>query len=101
MLHLHLPADHKKALLETLKGSHDKREAGLCAMEWVAYLAGEEHSDSPQCVDPVLRRFSIGLNDNLPDDLRQQLRPYLARMIGTTNEFTGINVLARNMHGKS
>jgi hypothetical protein len=68
------------------KGSHETREQGLCAMEWVAYIAGEDHSDAPVCVDPVLRRFGIGLNDRLPDDLRQRLRPYLARMIGTAND---------------
>ena len=71
----------------TLKhGSHDSPQDGLCAMEWVSYLAGEEHSDAPVCVDPPLRRFGIGMNDRLPDDLRQQLRPYLARMIGTAGD---------------
>jgi hypothetical protein len=67
-------------------GSHESPQDGLCAMEWVAYLAGEKHSDYPSCVDVALRGFAIGLNDNLPDDLRQQLRPYLARMIGTADD---------------
>ncbi|MGH9380850.1 MAG: hypothetical protein ACRD2Z_09595, partial [Thermoanaerobaculia bacterium] len=71
----------------TLKhGSHDSPQDGLCAMEWVAYLAGERHSDSPECVDPALRRFGIRLNDALPDGPRQKLRPYLARMIGTAGD---------------
>jgi hypothetical protein len=71
----------------TLKsGSHESREDGMCAMEWISYLAGEEHTDAPQCVDPVLRQFGILLNDVLPDDLRQRLRPYLARMIGTAHD---------------
>ena len=71
----------------TLKsGSHASREKGMCAMEWVAYIAGEEHSDAPKCVCPALRRFGIRLNDDLPDDLRQKLRPYLARCIGTAND---------------
>lgn len=68
------------------KGQHASPEEGWCAMELVAYLAGESHSDSPKCVDPALRRFVIGLNDHLPDDLRQQLRPYLARMIGAAED---------------
>src|SRR4029453_19226537 len=67
-------------------GSHESPQHGLCAMEWVAYLAGEKHSDYPSCVDLALRGFAIGLNDNLPDDLRQQLRPYLVRMIGTADD---------------
>jgi hypothetical protein len=31
-------------------GSHRTREDGLCVMEAVAWLAGEEHSDHPRCV---------------------------------------------------
>jgi len=53
-------------------GNHDSRSQGMCSMEWVAYIAGEEHSDAPVCVCPALRRFGIGLNDSLPDDLRQR-----------------------------
>ena len=71
---------------ELAYGSHASPEEGLCAMEFVALLAGEDHSDAPVCVDPPLRRFSIGLNDRLPDDLRQELRPYLARCIGTADD---------------
>jgi hypothetical protein len=67
-------------------GSHESPQDGLCAMEWVAYLAGEKHSAYPSCVDGALQGFAIGLNDNLPDNLRQQLRPYLARMIGTADD---------------
>src|SRR4051812_18724135 len=55
-------------------------------MEWVSHIAGEHHSDAPVCVSPVLRHFGIALNDRMPDDWRQKLRPYLARMIGTAND---------------
>jgi|SRR3954470_19879232 len=55
-------------------------------MEWVAHIAGEHHSDAPVCVPPVLRHFGIALNDWMPDDWRQKLRPYLARMIGTAGD---------------
>jgi hypothetical protein len=41
-------------------GSHESPQDGLCAMEWVAYLAGEKHSDYPSCVDLALRGFAIG-----------------------------------------
>lgn len=71
------------------KGQHASPEEGWCAMEFVAYLAGEPHSYSPKCVDVALRWFSIELNDYLPDDLRQQLRPYLPRMIGTAEDGRG------------
>jgi hypothetical protein len=37
-------------------------------------------------VDPILRRFAIALNDNLGNEDRQRLRPYLARCIGTARD---------------
>jgi hypothetical protein len=68
------------------KGPHASREAGMCAMEWVAYLANEPHTDQPACVSPVLKSFCIAFNDALPDDRRQRLRPYLTRCIGTAGD---------------
>jgi hypothetical protein len=67
-------------------GTHATPEEGRCAMEWVSYLAGEPHSDSPSCVSPVLRALCISLNDGLPDGPRQRLRPYLTRTIGTAGD---------------
>jgi hypothetical protein len=68
------------------QGSHPDGDAGRCAMEWVAYLAGEPHSDHPVCVSPVLTRFCVSLNDAMGDRERQKLRPYLARTIGTAGD---------------
>jgi hypothetical protein len=68
------------------KGAHSRATDGRCAMEWVAYLAGERHSDSPVCVSPVLKTFCISFNDALDDEQRQKLRPYLARTIGTAGD---------------
>jgi hypothetical protein len=67
-------------------GTHATPDEGRCAMEWVSYLAGEPHSDSPACVSPVLRALCISLNDDLPERPRQRLRPYLARTIGTAGD---------------
>ena len=67
-------------------GTHASPEQGRCAMEWVSYLAGEEHSDQPACVSPVLRAVCIALNDGLEHEPRQRLRPYLARTIGTAGD---------------
>lgn len=55
-------------------------------MEWVSYLAGEPHSDRPRCVSPVVWAFCTTLNDILDEVPRQQLRPYLARMISTADD---------------
>jgi hypothetical protein len=68
------------------KGSHASPEEGLCAMEWVSFIAGERHTDEPECVSPILRSFCISLNDALDDAMRQRLRPYLARCIGTAGD---------------
>jgi hypothetical protein len=68
------------------RGAHSDPRDGRCSMEWVAYIAGEEHSDHPVCVDPVLGAFGRSWNDALDDVTRQRLRPYLARMIGTAGD---------------
>ncbi len=67
-------------------GTHATPAEGRCAMEWVSYLAGEPHSDDPECISPVLRAFCMTLNDSLEDAPRQRLRPYLARTIGTSDD---------------
>jgi hypothetical protein len=66
-------------------GAHEPWEGKRCGLEWVAYLAGEHHTDRPKCVDPQIGAFMRALNDFLNDERRQQLRPYLARTIGTAD----------------
>jgi hypothetical protein len=68
------------------RGVHATPADGMCAMEWAAYVAGEPHTDQPACVSPILRSFCISLNDAWDDDMRQRLRPYLARCIGTAGD---------------
>ena len=51
-------------------GSHTDRNSGVCLMEAVAWYAGEQHSDHPDCVCPVLGEMGRGLNDALPDSKR-------------------------------
>lgn len=66
------------------RGSHKSREDGLCVMEAVAYVAGEPHSDHPECADPVITRLAIWLNDSCGDSLRQELLQGLPfRIVGT------------------
>ena len=66
-------------------GSHKTFEEGACAMEAVAWLAGEEHSDAPQCACPVITRAVTRLNDRISDaKLRTELLlPLLPRLIGS------------------
>jgi hypothetical protein len=55
----------------------------MCVMEAVAYFAGEKHSHKPQCACPALTGYMMTLNDLLPKDERQLLKPYILKLIGT------------------
>jgi hypothetical protein len=66
-----------------VKGASKDREQGVCAMQAVAWLAGEENTDAPQCACPVIAKYVIRLNDSFTDEERQLLKPYLTRIIGT------------------
>ena len=75
-------AEFESAILAS--GSHGSSFNGeACSMEWVSYLADEGFTDSPPCASPVLRRYTIRLNDRWDDEQRQTLKPYLPRMVGT------------------
>src|SRR5215217_4241238 len=58
----------------------------LCVQEYASYLAGEPHSDNPECVSTVLSAFMIEWNDALDDETRQRLRPYAVRQLGTRDD---------------
>jgi hypothetical protein len=47
---------------------------------------GEKHTAAPSCTSPVLTSFLVRLNDSLPDEARQQLKPYLPKVIGTRGD---------------
>ena len=67
-------------------GSHSSFERGHCAMEVVAWLADQGHTDAPACASDVLATYTIRLNDRWSTEQRQKLAPYLPRMIGTAND---------------
>lgn len=67
-------------------GSHKSYQQGVCAEEAVAYMAGLDITSSPACVSPVLRVFTIALNDAWDSTQRQKLKPYLVRQIGTAGD---------------
>ena len=69
---------------DLLAGGHGKNAEGqMCIMEAVAYVAGERWSDSPTCTSPILASFMRQLNDRLSDEKRQELKPFIAKMVGT------------------
>ncbi|MCY4119317.1 MAG: hypothetical protein OXG72_00140, partial [Acidobacteria bacterium] len=66
------------------RGSHDDRAEGVCLMEAVAWLAGEEHSDTPVCCSPILAAFFRSWNDGMRSDAEcAQLIEYIPLLIGT------------------
>lgn len=65
-------------------GSHRSFSQGVCAMEAVAYIAGEKFSDHPECASPVIAAFMRTWNDGLPDDERTALLlPLIPKLVGT------------------
>ena len=65
-------------------GSHPSRGDGMCAMEMVAWLAGEPHSDEPRCACPVIAALVRACNDAMGDGQRNELlRPLVPVLVGT------------------
>ena len=66
------------------RGAHDGDSGVMCAMEAVAWIAGEPWSDAPQCASPAISQFMRSWNDALPDaDRTRVLMPLLPEIIGT------------------
>jgi hypothetical protein len=72
--------------LKLSRGGHKPTDNQACLLEAVAYVAGEPWSDQPACASPVLITYGQRLNDVLPDDLRQQLIPFIPRIVGTAGD---------------
>ncbi len=66
-------------------GSHERRDDGMCAMEMVAWLAGEEHSDHPHCACPVLGAVTRAFNDSLLSDGQRErlLRRLVPKLVNS------------------
>jgi hypothetical protein len=67
------------------KGAHTSPEEGMSLLEAVAFTAGEKFTIRPKCTSPVLATYGRELNDDLPDEQRQQLIPLIPKLIGTVN----------------
>src|SRR5436309_3003280 len=64
-------------------GGHNGPDDGMCLLEAAAYFAGEPWTDHPKCVSQVIGAFGRRFNDDLDDEGRQQLKPYIPRLVGT------------------
>ena len=69
--------------IELVRGAGDRKRGKLCVMSFVAFLAGESHSDNPATASTLIRRFAMTINDAMPDNLRQRLKAFAPRIVGT------------------
>ena len=65
------------------RGKHFSPHDGVCVMELASMLAGEEFTDHPQAVCPVIGAFLRAYNDRVDDRWRQDLYAYAAKVVGT------------------
>jgi hypothetical protein len=77
-------ASHQTVTLS--KGKHAFPEDGACVMELASMLAGEEFSDHPVSVCPVIGAFLRAYNDWIDDDRRQDLYEYASKVVGSREE---------------
>ena len=69
--------------IELVRGAGNRRRGQLCVMSLAAFLAGEGHSDNPASASPLIRRWAMTLNDEIPVSQRQKLKPFAPLIIGT------------------
>lgn len=64
-------------------GPHKSPDRGVCAAEATAFLAGEPHSDHPDCLCPILGEVLRWVNDRMAEEDRAELVPLLPLLVGT------------------
>lgn len=62
------------------RGNTDHPSNGACLYDAAKWISYGEIGDDPLCACPVIRAYAIGLNDMLPDDQRQRLKPFILRV---------------------
>jgi hypothetical protein len=80
-----LQEEHLYEQVYLVRGAGSRLRGELCIMSLVAYLADERHTDRPQTASSFVRNFAIQLNDGAPATLRQDLKPFAPRIIGTND----------------
>ena len=73
--------EHLYQQIELVRGSGDPKHRRLCIMSFVAFLNGEPHTDNPTTASSLIRRYAMVINDEMPDSLRQRLKPTIPSQI--------------------
>jgi hypothetical protein len=68
------------------RGRHQDADAGVCLMEFTALLAGEDLSDRPQCVHPLVAAVARVVNDAVSDGVRDGLLSRGPAVLGTNSD---------------
>ncbi len=69
--------------VELVRGAGDRWRGQFCLMSFVALLAGEAHTDHPRAASLMIRRYGIVINDEMPSEMRQRLKPFAPRIVNT------------------
>ena len=78
-----MTVSHSYQTVPLARGKHTSPRNGACVMELASMLAGEEFTDRPAAVDPVIAAFLRAYNDAVDDRRRQDLFRYAADTVGT------------------
>jgi hypothetical protein len=92
-----LPADRAQPLPVLSRGRHRDAESGRCLMEFTALLAGEDLTDRPSCVHPLVAAVARVVNDSVGDRVRDRLLargPALLTTTGDVRTADGITLTA-------
>jgi hypothetical protein len=76
-----------------LEGSHEfpGPDGGTCINEAAIVAAGSKYrsirdaNDCPKCFSRPVAGYALGLNDAMPDKVRQTLLPFVMRLAGTAD----------------
>jgi len=74
---------HSHQTVTLARGKHTSPRSGACVMELASMLAGEEFTDRPASVCPVVAAFLRAYNDAIDDRRRQDLYRHAAGAVGT------------------
>jgi hypothetical protein len=64
-------------------GRHSRPEVGMSVLEAVTVVSNEKFSDRPRTVSKVIEAFLRDWNDALEDEQRQDLKPYIHKVINS------------------
>ena len=78
-----MSVSHSHQTVTLARGKHTSPRAGACVMELASMLAGEDFTDRPASVCPVIAAFLRAYNDAIDDRRRQDLYRYASAAVGT------------------